>query len=126
MRLSLLEMLLKNSDESVGEQLFMDTSTTNVADLYLESLVTSLVDGFYPSNTTVPMPKRLHLLIFRLAISLKSSVLLHFTDQIRAPPSAIDPPSANEAASRDFNKCVFDVDLLSAGLMTLALKSEVG
>ena len=57
MRLVLLDILFNNSDE-FEENLFMDTSTTYGTDRYVESLVTSLVEGLYPSDTTVSMPKR--------------------------------------------------------------------
>ena len=57
MRLVLLVTLFRNSDES-EEHLIIETSTTYGADLRVESLVTSLVEGLYPSNTIVTIPKR--------------------------------------------------------------------
>ena len=57
MRLVLLDTLFRNSDES-EEHLFVDTSTTYGADLYVASLIMFLVEEYYPSNTTVSMPKR--------------------------------------------------------------------
>ena len=53
MRLVIMDRLFRNSDET-EEHLFMDTSTTYGADLYIESLVASLVEGLYPSNTYLP------------------------------------------------------------------------
>ena len=57
MKLVLLDTMFRNSDEP-EERLFMDTSTTYGADLHVESLVISLVERLYPSNSTVSMPKR--------------------------------------------------------------------
>ena len=57
MRLFLLDSLLRNSADSKGEYIFLERSTTNVVDQYLESLVTSLFDELYPSHTLASMPK---------------------------------------------------------------------
>ena len=122
MILVLLDILLKKSDES-EENLFMDTSTTYGTELYVESLVTSLVEGLYPSNTAVSIPKLRHLLTYLPAIY---SFLLHLTDHSRALSSTLDSSLTNLAVSTGFNKCVFETDMLFAGLRTPSLESKVG
>ena len=59
-KLILLDAMFRKSDES-EKHLFMDTSTTYGGDLCVESLVKSLVEWLYSSNTIVSIPKLRHL-----------------------------------------------------------------